>query len=468
MIYKTFKKEVKELVRDGRVMIAFFIVLGLLGISIWISANKYQNINKQYEIAKTTERAIWDDQGEKNPHSAAHYGTYAFKPKYPLSLVDQGVDKYMGVSVFLEAHKRNEAQFSAAADQTGLARFGDLTPDFILLFIIPLLIILLGYNSFTKEQEMGTLTLLRSVGFSTWKWISGKWLALFLPVFLLASILFLIAGLLLTNLKDFGVFNWKSLLIMFTVYMVYYIIFTNIVLLVSARTKKSGISLVLSLSLWIIACLAAPKAASNIAESKYPYPTRQEFAANVLQDKKSGLDGHNPWSKEAKILEKQVLAEYNVDSLHQLPFNFDAYRMQKGEEHEAEVYYKHYNYLKQQYANQSNIYKSLAVISPYLPTRFVSMAFAQTDYATHWDFADAAENYRISVQKFLNDDFAQNAEYGDWAYQADASFWKSLPGFDYTPPKFDSILSRNKYNLLILSTWLFGSFGLLFVLIKKT
>ncbi|MEO9513978.1 MAG: DUF3526 domain-containing protein [Flavobacteriaceae bacterium] len=466
MILKTFIKETKELRREGRVRIAFVIVLLLLTIAIWISAKQFQNVNEQYTEAKTAERSVWNDQGEKNPHSAAHYGTYAFKPKYPLSLVDQGVDKYAGTSIFLEAHNRNEAQFSAASDQTGLARFGDLTPDFILLFIIPLLTILLGYNSFTKEREMGTLILLKSQGISNWKWLMGKWIALFLPIFSITLVLFLFAGLLLNSLNDFGVFNWNALFVMFLVYTAYYIIFTNIVLLISSKTKKSGISLVISLAIWIIACLAAPKAASNIAESKHPYPTRQEFAANVLQDKKEGLDGHNPWSKEAQLLEEQVLQEYGVDSLHQLPFNFDAYRMQKGEEHQAEVYFKHYNHLKDQYIQQAGIYKSLASISPYLPTRFLSMSIAHTDYATHWDFADAAETYRIATQKFLNDNFAKNSDYGDWSYKADADVWKELPAFEYDPPELSAILSQNTSNLGILGIWLFVSFSLLFFTAK--
>lgn len=461
MISKTFLKETKELFRDGRVRLAFIIVVLLLGVAVWISARQYKNVNEQYETAKTAERNLWDNQGEKNPHSAAHYGTYAFKPKYPLSLVDQGVDKYAGTSIFLEAHNRNEAQFSAAADQTGLARFGDLTPDFILLFIIPLLIILLGYNSFTKEREMGTLTLLKSQGISIRKWILGKWTALFLPILLITAILFLMAGILLSGLEDFGVFNWSALWVLFVVYVGYYIVFINIVLLISAKTKKSGVSLVISLGVWIIACLAAPKAASNIAEAQHPYPTRQEFAANVLKDKKEGLDGHNPWSKEAKLLQEKVLAEYGVDSLHKLPFNFDGYRMQKSEEHEAEIYFKHYNYLKEQFVQQSKIYRGLAAISPYLPTRFLSMAIAQTDYATHWDFADAAEEYRIATQKFLNDNFAENSEYGDWSYRADSDYWKDLPAFDYDPPKLGSILSYNTSNLGILGLWLLGSFSLL-------
>lgn len=467
MIAKTFRKELKELWRDGRARISFSIIILLLGTAVWVSANRFTNTNKQYEEALTSERTLWDNQGEKNPHSAAHFGTYAFKPKYPLSLIDQGVDKYAGTSIFLEAHNRNEAQFSAAADQTGLARFGELTPDFVLLFMVPLLIILLGYNTFTKEREMGTLTLLKSQGLSSFKWLAGKWLALFIPIFLLTAVVFAVAGVVLSGLEDFGEFSWSSLLLMFLIYTGYYIVFINLVMFISSRVKRSGVSLVISLSVWILACLAAPKAASNIAESEHPYPTRQEFAAMITKDKKEGLDGHNPWSKEAKILEEKVLKEYGVDSLHQLPFNFDAYRMQKGEEFEAEVYFKHYNYLKQQFKEQSNTYRSLAVISPFLPTRFMSMSVAHTDYTTHWDFADAAENYRILTQKFLNDNFAQNSALGEWGYQADASFWKELPAFEYNPPELAEVIDQNRGNSVILFAWLLGSFIILGVSSKR-
>lgn len=466
MISKTFLKETRELFREGRVRIALIIVLILLGMAVWISARHYQTINEQYKVAKMTERDIWDNQGEKNPHSAAHYGTYAFKPKHPLSLVDQGVDKYTGTSIFLEAHARNEAQFSAAADQTGLARFGDLTPDFILLFIIPLLIILLGYNSFTKEREMGTLTLLKSQGVSSTKWIWGKWLALLTPIFSITFVLFLVAGLVLSNLKDFGIFSWSTLVVMLLVYLVFYTVFINIVLIISAKVKKSGISLVLGLSIWITACLLTPKMATNIAQAKHPYPTAQEFAEAVKTDKEKGLDGHNPWNEEAQELEREVLAEYGVDSLSQLPFNFDGYIMQKGEEHQAEVYFKHYRHLKTQYEKQTQVYRTLAVLSPFLPTRFLSMSLANTDYGAHWHFNDAAEKYRVATQKFLNDHFAESTQYGDWGWKADASYWKELPTFDYEPPTLSNILSQNTSNVALLGGWLVLSFGMLFSTVK--
>jgi ABC-2 type transport system permease protein len=467
MILKTFIKETKELFREGRVRISLIIVLLLLGVAVWISARQYHTVNEQYITAKTTERSVWDDQGEKNPHSAAHYGTYAFKPKYPLALVDQGVDKYVGTSIFLEAHNRNDAQFSAAADQTGLARFGDLTPDFILLFIIPLLIILLGYNSLTKEHEMGTFSLLKSQGISFLKMILGKWTALFLPILLITLALFLIAGMVLSRVEDFGVFQWDALLTMCLIYIFYYAVFTNLVLIVSALVRKSGVSLVISLSVWIIACLVTPKMATNVANNQYPYPTAQEFAANIAKDKEKGLDGHNPWSEESKKLEQNVLAEHGVDSLHQLPFNFDGYRMQKGEEHAAEVYFKHYKLLKSQYEKQSNVYQSLAVLSPYLPTRFISMAVAHTDYGAHWDFSDAAENYRITTQKYLNEHFAENSDYGEWGWQADADFWKELPAFEYEPRTLKSTLKTHKGNLGIIGGWLLFSFGALLLTSKR-
>ncbi|WP_438710053.1 ABC transporter permease [Aquimarina muelleri] len=460
----TLIKELKELFRDGRIRLAGGIVILLLGMAVWISSSQYHKIKQQNKISEAHERENWEDQGEKNPHSAAHYGTYAFKPQYPLGFLDKGIEKYAGTSVFMEAHKRNEAQFSPVIDQTGLARFGELSPDFILLFIIPLLIILMGYNSFTKERELGTVSLLKSQGVKSNNILFGKWLSLFLPIIAITLLLFLIAGILLSGLEGFG---WGSLFLLLLVYWIYYAVFINITLLTSRLSKSSSIALVVMLSVWIVSCLVVPKATGNIADSKYPYPTRQQFTTSVLVDKEKGLDGHNPWSKEAKKLEQQTLAKYKVDSLAQLPFNYDAFRMQKGEEHEAKVYQKHYQKLRDQFAGQASTYRSLSILSPFLPARFLSMGISRTDYHSHWDFEDATENYRIVTQKFLNDNFAKNSSYGDWGYKVDSSFWKDLPKFNYEHPSLNKVLEQQLFSLVILMGWLLISFLLLLTVKNK-
>lgn len=136
--------------------------------------------------------------------------------------------------------------------------------------------------------------------------------------------------------------------------------------------------------------------------------------------------------------------------------------MQKGEEHESEVYRKHYQKLRQQFANQASTYRALSVLSPFLPTRFLSMGIARTDYYTHWDFEDKVEDYRLSKVQFLNEYFAKNSKYGDWGFEADAKLWEKLPEFTYQYQPFSEVLRQQKSSLFILGGWLLFTFFLLF------
>lgn len=467
MILRIANKEIKEIVREGRFRVTAVVVAALLLVSIFVSHSYYQSINEQHKQAKANARSEWTGQGKKNPHSAAHYGTYAFKPKYPLSLIDNGVDKYAGSSIYLEAHKRNESQYMAAQDQTALSRFGDLTPDFLLVFVIPLLIILMGFNAFTRERESGTLRLLQSQGVLATQMAWGKWLGIFLPVLILTLPMYGIAAMLLSNITDYGEFSLGALTLLFGVYLIYYAVFTNITLVVSAWAKKSNMAFVTLLGIWILSCLAMPKISTAIADTLYPYPTQVEFEAQVAEDKKKGLDGHNPWNAEAKRLEQETLKKYGVDSVQQLPFNWDGFLMQEGEKHQADIYFKHYQILKDTYINQSRVYRATAALSPFLPTRFLSMAISRTDYNAHWHFADAAEKYRLVLVGKMNDHMKDNSKYGDWDYLVGEDVWESVPDFEYEPVAYASILNANGSNLATLLLWFVGSFAALYVSVKR-
>ncbi|CAM1344881.1 ABC transporter permease [Tenacibaculum amylolyticum] len=460
-------KELKELTRDGRFKIAMIISLVLLLIATVTSINQYKKNNQQYIESVDKERAIWETQGDKNPHSAAHYGTYAFKPKFALSLFDYGVTKYTGNTIFLEAHKRNEASFNEASDQTSLARFGTLSINFVLIYLFPLLIILIGYNSYTKEIELQTFRLLKSQGVSPIKIALGKWLATFIPVFILTAIIFLIIGLALSNLENLAFFEWNSLLFLFITYSFYYLIITTITVLISMWSNSSGMSLVSSLVIWIIFSFITPKIATNVANNMHPYPSKSEFNARIAEDKKYGLDGHNPWNKAAKQLEEETLKEYGVDSVQKLPFNYDAYRMQKGEEHEAKIYEKHYGILNRIAIEQNDLYKKLSFISPFIPVRFLSMDVANTSDNLHWKFTKAAEKYRIEKQRFLNYDFKDNSKTGEWSYKMSADKFAKLPKFNFVPPTLSQILDENAQNLLFILLWLFIPFIGLIISSKK-
>lgn len=226
-------------------------------------------------------------------------------------------------------------------------------------------------------------------------------------------------------------------------------------------------TLVLSLFMWILFGFIAPKIASNISNNLHPYPTKQTFYAGIQKDKENGLDGHNPWNKEAQILKEKTLKEYGVDSVQQLPFNYDAFRMQKGEEHESEVYKKHYTKLKNIFKKQNQTYQSMAAISPFIPLRLLSMNVANSSYIAHWNFSDAAEDYRIAKQAFLNNNFKDNSKTGDWSYKMSGEGFQQLPKFEYNPPTPSEIIKENMPNVFILLLWMLVPFILLIYSAKK-
>ncbi|MBO0726655.1 MAG: hypothetical protein J2P52_13715 [Blastocatellia bacterium] len=129
MITQIARKEFTEILRDGRFRWAAAIVFVLLLASVVMGGKYYSDVKHQHDLARAETRDQWLRQPAKNPHSAAHYGIYAFKPKLAPSALDRGVDPFVSQSVWLEAHRQNEFRFRVAGDvryqgldrETGLA-----------------------------------------------------------------------------------------------------------------------------------------------------------------------------------------------------------------------------------------------------------------------------------------------------------------------------------------------------------
>ena len=138
----------------------------------------YDQVQTQKQQVAKSERERWLNQGEKGPHSAAHYGMYIIKPDIGLSVLDPGLSDYQGAVLRLEAHKKNDTLFRNIQDSIQMQRFGDLNPAFILQTLIPLLVILLGFQSIALERESGTLKQLLANGLNPKKFFSAKVLSL--------------------------------------------------------------------------------------------------------------------------------------------------------------------------------------------------------------------------------------------------------------------------------------------------
>jgi ABC-2 type transport system permease protein len=207
------------------------------------------------------------------------------------------------------------------------------------------------------------------------------------------------------------------------------------------------------LVVWVLACIIIPKTTVNVASNLYPVPSSFAFQQAIKEDESKGIDGHNPQDERAKILEKQILAQYKVDSVSQLPVNFDAIQMQEGEKYTSMVYQKHFTDLQNTFSAQNKLSEIVGLVNPFLAVRQASMALSGTDYVTHANFQQQAEGYRFKLVEAMNNYMRDNSKTGDWYFKTSKELWSKVPDFQYNEPSFGSVLSKNWLSMLSLLIW---------------
>ncbi|MDQ3089406.1 MAG: DUF3526 domain-containing protein [Acidobacteriota bacterium] len=463
MITKIARKEFTEMWRDGRFRWSALIVLALLVAALALGWKNYTTAKAEQTRAQAESRESWTNQGERNPHSAAHFGVYAFRPKMPLSLVDSGLDNFTGTNVWVEAHYQNPLRGRLIEDATALQRFGELTAAGVLQLLLPLMIIFLAFDAFAGERTNGTLRQILSLGVSRSQLVAGKTLG-FLAVLLLLLIPAVVIGILALALATGGDVLLSSVprfLLLCISYLLYFVAFIGIALSVSAFAATTRTALIILLGFWIFSCLLAPRIANDLAERIYPTPTAAEFWAGVEKDMKEGIDGHNPANNRTKELEQKILAQYGAAKVENLPINFNGIALDAGEEYGNQVFDKHWRVVWQTYYAQENVQELGGLFAPFLPVRSVSQGLAGTDLAHNEHFTNAVERYRRDFNRFLNINFAENSTTKDgYKYFVNRETWEKSPEFNYIAPNTNWVLSKQIFNLALLFVWCFGALGL--------
>ncbi|MDX2044622.1 MAG: DUF3526 domain-containing protein [Acidobacteriota bacterium] len=455
MIVKIARKEFTEMLRDGRFRWAAAIVFALLLASLVMGGKHYRDVKRQHDLAQAETRDQWLRQPAKNPHSAAHYGIYAFKPKLLPAMLDRGVDPFVGQSVWLEAHKQNEFKFKPAQDATAVQRFGELTAATVLQLLIPLLIILLSFSAFAGEREQGTLRQLLSLGVRKTDLVWGKALGVSGALALLIVPATIVGVVALAMVSDNGLLGASAgrMAWLFVSYLLYFGVFIGVSLAVSAWAKSSQMALVVLLAFWIVNGLIAPRAVADAAKRVHPTPSAFAFQQTMDREMQSGPDGHDTADKRAEALKQKVLKQYGVDKLEALPVNFAGISLQEGEEHSNVVFDKHYSELWNRFERQNRLKQLAGAVAPMLAIQSVSMSLAGTDFAHHRNFATAAESYRRFLVKKMNDDMTFNAGKEDFSYLAKPALWQTVEDFRYDAPSASWALSQQTISLALLTLW---------------
>lgn len=455
MIRTIFNKEITDFRQDRRSWLITAVLYLLFALGLSEGYRYYIETTTIHELAARESYEQWLSQGKKNPHAAAHYGFYVFKPLSPLSILDKGMESYLGQTVWLEAHNQNEVKERQANDAGSLARIGEFSAGLVWYMILPLAIILLGFNLFNKERENGTLRFWLSSQVSIGQILIGKWLALYiwslvllLPMLAAATLTIAVANAAIMKLY------LGRLLLLFVALLAYVAFWTLATLLVSFYTHQPSIALTLLIGFWALGCFFVPRLSSTIAKVVYPAPSSFEFSENIRLDIELGLDRQTPAKARQKHLQDSLLAQYGVDSIHQLPINYTGAMLQYNEDYGYRVFEKNYGQLHYVYRQQDKVMEWSSLLSPPLAMRHLMVHLSGTGLVRHLHFAQQAEAHRRLIVKTMNDDIMNNGA-GKRVYENDDKLWRKIPPFVYRIPSLAHDAPYAAIPLFALGLWLF-------------
>lgn len=442
-------KEWRMALRSRTLAATLFPLLLLLGIAFTGSSIEQSRLQQERDAANTHFRKQWEQLQAGDPHSAAHFGTYIFKPLSTLSSFDKGIDDITGYTMRVEAHIQHSMATPPLRPADAYLRFGGFTIGSVLQLFFPLFILFYCYNSYTQEQASGTLGLLLLQGANKPAVLRGKVVSHLLVIngILLSGLLLYLPPLLLTSGNTVSGTDLLRILILTICYACYGSIFVLLGTTVSAWARNGRQSLLILAGVWLLWNVIAPRLTTAVGESLHPLPSQHALQEKIGKAIRMGINGDAPREERMEQLQQQVLQQYKVRDVNQLPVNFDAIRMQANEDYAQLVYDKYAAETDSIIRLQNNITRYAALADPYLAMRSISMALCGTDYTHQWHFDTSARRYRNDFIRRLNMQLAYKGK-------ADQHFYQAMPGFNYTPPDTISVLSGQVWLLLSLLLWL--------------
>ena len=456
MISAIARKELKIYWRSGVFLAVTAALTVLILMSVILSVQRVSAFERERMSAVAADRTVWNEQGVKNPHGAAHFARYAFRPTPTLAAFDPGVADYAGMAIWMEAHYQNPAVFRRAEEQGDTGWIASLSPAWILQTMTPLFIFLVLFGAIAGERESGTLRQNAALGVGPRAFAGGKLggAALSLGI-VVAPVL---AGALLVAAGAGGAVSLEDNALRITGLMLVYGAFLlavgAIAIGVSALCRDRRSALIALVSIWAVSFVFAPRLAGDMAASAHPEPDAGALTA-ALQTAARGLGAD---AAAMAALPADAMAEYGVERLEDLPINFLGYRLQRAEEYAYDLFARVYGQLGAVHDAQERILRAASVIAPVMAVKRLSSGLAGVDRRHQQAFIDGAEAHRRGIMAQLNGDFMINgADAVGAAYTADEKLWRQIEDFDHGSLSFRAVAGSYLSSALVLLAYLLGS-----------
>lgn len=467
------REEWRLWLRSKVVVAAALIVAVLLAATSFLTIERIASEQSQRAEQQIAAEQTFFSQPDRHPHRMVHYGHYAFRPPPPLAMFEPGVDAVTGQSIFLEGHRQNTAMFADTKAAADLGGFAALTPASLYQLLLPLLLIVLGHAMFLRERESGTLAVMLAQGQSGVRLAMGKATALLgvIAVFMLP----------LVGVAIYSVSLSESALAAGTLvggYFVYLCVWGAVVLAASILLKQRAVSLGLLIFAWLFAALIVPRFAINASSAAIDAPGKIESDLVMLAEQRKLGDGHDAADPAFKQLEAQVLEQYKVETIEELPINWRGVVASYSEAELTELLNSYADERMGLERQQSRMFDLFAVASPTIAISSASRTLSGTDLATHHRFLRESEALRFDFVQALNKAHVEELDYtvdinrsnneeSSRAARINAASWQVLDEFRFVPDSANERLGRARLSLAFLIGWLVLALGIIFAAARR-
>lgn len=273
MLTTLITHELKNIFFSPKFSLTFAVVSLLLLLSVVVGISQYNNAMRQYE---TTTQLVAQEMREARGWMALN--NKVLRRPDPMQIFVSGVNNDIGRISGVNSFNGIKLIHSTYSDDPIYAVFRFVDFAFIVTVVFSLLAILFTYDSVNGEAERGTLQLTFSNAVPRTRYILGKfigsWLGLVTP--LLIPMLLSLLILLVWNVP-MTADHWLKLVTLFGAALFYLTFFISLGILLSTMTKRSSVSFLFSLVIWVCLVFIVPRAGATIAGQIITVPTVAEI-----------------------------------------------------------------------------------------------------------------------------------------------------------------------------------------------
>lgn len=429
--------ELRVLARNRAMQVLMAFLLIAIVAAALLSALRLNALAREKTAAAQADHEIWMTQGEQNPHNAAHFARYAFKPVPALAAFDPGGIDTAGLAIWMEGHYQDPAQFRRVEESSRTLRLTQLSPAWVLQTFGSLVIVIGLFAAIAGEREDGTLRQLLASGIGARSFALGKVAgtgAALVATILPATLVALAVVGATSDIGDRTDYGWRTAGLLIS-YGFYFTIVAAVTITVSALSNTRRSALATLMALWVMGVIIVPLFAADFGRRLHPDPDGRSVHASIVE-------ASNAYFKDApqraEVL-ADTLRKHGVDKQEDLPFRYDGFELQHSEIIAQPAFARIYGAVEATHNGQETILDAIAFVLPTVNIARLSSGLAGTDRWHHSSFAGQAETHRRTTVKQLNDDLTYANLDREGSYEAGPELWAQIRDFDGRIPSFSAL-----------------------------